>query len=184
MPPSAAPSPLSVHCRVGITLTGRWFIPSFQIYALFPNVASQVGTELRGKTLGIVGMGAIGQRVGHMATAIGMTVIGVRSSSSRQQLEQLLSTAHVVSLHCPLTDSTRHLLGAAELELMRDDALLLNMARGAVVNKAALQSALVRGGRSPHCIRRRSCNPPPWSVVCAVVCTAVSDTLIPQVRLT
>lgn len=112
-----------------------------------------MGTELRDKTLGIVGMGAIGQRVSHIATAIGMKVIGVRSSSSRQELEQLLSTSHVVSLHCPLTDSTRHLMGAAELDLMRADALLLNMARGAVVDKAALQTALVRCGiyTALHC---------------------------------
>ena len=104
----------------------------------------QVGTELRGKTLGIVGMGAIGRRVSDIATAIGMKVVGVRSSSSREELERLLTTAHVVSLHCPLTEATRHLIGAAELGLMREDALLLNMARGAVVDKAALQTTLVR----------------------------------------
>ncbi len=76
-------------------------------------------------------------------------VLGVTSSSSRADLEHLLASSHVVSLHCPLTPATRGLIGPRELGLMRPDALLINASRGSVVQRDALWEALqVRYGSS------------------------------------
>eukprot|EP00955_Chlamydomonas_euryale_P001869 21216-Chlamydomonas_euryale.AAC.10 len=77
-----------------------------------------------------------------------MQVVSVASSSSRADLEDLLRSSHVVSLHCPLNARTHGLLGAKELAMMRRGALLVNCARGAVIDKAALLDALqVRGSQ-------------------------------------
>lgn len=74
-----------------------------------------------------------------------MRVLGVRSSSSRAELEQLLRESHVVSLHVPLSPATRHLIGRAELALMRRDALLINTSRADVLDRSALEWALDQG---------------------------------------
>lgn len=73
-----------------------------------------------------------------------MTVVGVTSDSSRQELEQLLSSSHVVSIHTPVTSKTLGLIGAQELALMRPGALLLNLSRGEVVQKQVGWGYLVR----------------------------------------
>ena len=70
-------------------------------------------------------------------------VVGVTSTSSREELEQLLRSCHVISLHCPLTERTRGLVGDSELSLMRRDAILINCSRGDIINKEALQRALL-----------------------------------------
>lgn len=72
-------------------------------------------------------------------------VVSTNSKSTRADLEQLLATAHVVSLHCPLNEATRGLLGPAELALMQPGALLVNCARGSVIEKDALLGALAAG---------------------------------------
>lgn len=107
--------------------------------------------ELAGRRLGIVGYGAIGRGVAALAQALGMTVAvaqrpGAPAAAGRVPLEQLLPTVDVLSLHCPLTPRTRHLINAPRLALMRPDAWLINTARGALVDAAALAAAL-RGGR-------------------------------------
>jgi len=104
-----------------------------------------LGRGLRGKTLGIVGYGEIGRAVADRARAFGMEVIYTRRSAGGVELPELLGRSHVVSLHCPLTDETRHLIDAEALRAMRDDAYLVNTARGPVVDEAALAEAL-RGG--------------------------------------
>ena len=111
--------------------------------------------ELYGKTLGIVGFGNIGRRTARLAAAFGMAVVyydvarladdeedalGVRF----RLLDELLGTADVVTLHVPLDDTTRHLIGARELALMKPDAILVNTSRGSVVDEAALGDALSR----------------------------------------
>ena len=91
-------------------------------------------------TMGIVGFGAIGRCVGRLAHAFGMRVLAFAP------LEELLAESDVVSLHCPLTPETRHIIDAARLARMVPGALLLNTARGALVDEAAVAAAL-RSGR-------------------------------------
>ncbi len=110
---------------------------------------------LQGKVLGVVGTGAIGAEMARLARAIGMEVIAwtFNPSDARAEslglrfvgLDALLRGADVVSLHVKLTEDTRGLLGARELALMKDEAILLNGARGAVVDMAALHDALMAG---------------------------------------
>lgn len=106
--------------------------------------------ELAGKTLGIVGYGELGKAVARLAEAFGMRVLpaqrpGASPQSGRVPLRELLPQADVLSLHCPLTPHTRGLIGARELALFKSDALLINTARGALVDEAALADALRRG---------------------------------------
>ena len=106
--------------------------------------------ELAGKTLGIIGYGELGKAVARTAAAFGLhTLISQRPGGpvqpGRCAFEQLLETADIISLHCPLTDATRNLIGRVELGKMRNSALLINTARGGIVNEAALAEALQAG---------------------------------------
>jgi glyoxylate reductase len=108
-----------------------------------------IGMGLEGRTLGIVGLGRIGTEVARLATAFAMEVIyasrrGATPGVSHEavSLDELLVRSDVVSIHCPLTPETQHLIGARELEAMRSDALLVNTARGPVVDEDALVHAL------------------------------------------
>ena len=107
-------------------------------------------TELAGKTWGIVGMGNIGHAVAKIATAFGCKVIFYSASGHstctdypQVDLDTLLQTSDFVSLHCPLTDRTRNLIDAKALKKMKPTALLINVARGPVVNNHDLYDALV-----------------------------------------
>jgi glyoxylate reductase len=108
-----------------------------------------LGRGLRGKTLGIVGYGEIGRATAHRARAFGMEVVYTKRSRgddpAQVELGELLERSHAVSLHCPLTPETRHLIDADALARMRDDAYLVNTARGPVVDEAALADALRDG---------------------------------------
>jgi glyoxylate reductase len=104
-----------------------------------------LGTGLQGRTLGLVGYGRIGKAVARRAAAFGMRVVVNRRSGEGLTLEELLAVADVVSLHCPLTASTHHLIDAAALRRMRPEAYLINTARGPIVDEAALAGALERG---------------------------------------
>jgi glyoxylate reductase len=99
------------------------------------------GKELYGATLGIVGLGAIGKAVARRATAFGMKVV-YHSRSGGLPLAELLAGADIVSLHCPLTSSTRGLIGEREFAMMKPDAIFVNTARGAIVDQDALYRAL------------------------------------------
>jgi glycerate dehydrogenase len=106
--------------------------------------------ELAGRTLGIVGFGALGRGVARAAEAFGMNVAvanrpGGSPEPGRADLDELLPQADVLSLHCPLTPATRGLIGAARLARMKPDAVLINTARGALVDAAALAAALREG---------------------------------------
>ena len=111
--------------------------------------------ELAGKTLGIVGYGTLGQAVATVGRAFGMRVVASHSARpagpvplpgvDRLALPALLGCADVVSLHCPLTPVTRQLINRDTLRLMRSDAVLLNTARGDLVDYVALLAALQRG---------------------------------------
>jgi glyoxylate reductase len=103
-----------------------------------------LGLELRGATLGIVGLGRIGEAVARRARGFGMHVLHTTSLGG-VPLETLLATSDVVTLHCPLTAATRHLIDARRLAQMKRGALLINTSRGPVVDEAALVLALESG---------------------------------------
>jgi len=115
----------------------------------------RVGLELAGRVLGLVGTGYVGREVGRRATAFGMTVLGhdVRQDGAWAAecgaryvpLRELLTNSDFVSLHLPLTPSTRGLIGAREMRLMRPGAYLINTSRGGIVDEAALLAALEEG---------------------------------------
>ena len=103
--------------------------------------------ELHGKTLGIIGHGVLGQSVEQLARAFHMQVLVAQRLyappiEGRVALEQLLAESDAISLHCPLSDQTRHLIGRSELQAMKDSALLINTARGGIVDEFALVEAL------------------------------------------
>jgi len=106
--------------------------------------------ELHGRTFGVIGWGELGRGTARVAEAFGMRVVianrpGAPPERGRVPLDELLTSADIVSLHCPLTDATRGLIGARELNLMKPDALLINTARGALIDGAALAAALKAG---------------------------------------
>lgn len=109
-----------------------------------------LGRGLAGRVLGVVGLGRIGGEVARLATALGMEVVYTGRTPRdapyrRLPLGELLARADVVSLHVPLTEETRGLIGRGELGLMRREAMLVNTARGPVVDEAALVDALRAG---------------------------------------
>ncbi|MGD8575735.1 MAG: 2-hydroxyacid dehydrogenase [Thiohalophilus sp.] len=106
--------------------------------------------ELQDKVLGIIGYGELGKAVAQMGEAFGMRCLVAQRDASDQRpdrvsLDELLAQADVLSLHCPLTDQTRGLIGAKQLARMKPDAILINTARGGIVDEAALHQALVEG---------------------------------------
>jgi glyoxylate reductase len=120
------------------------------------NMFFHLGSSLQGKTLGIIGLGQIGQATARRARAFGMDVIynGRRRADPALEAElgtrhvefmELLATADVVSLHCPLRSDTRHLIATRELAAMKSTAYLVNTTRGPVVDEAALVTALRTG---------------------------------------
>jgi len=108
-----------------------------------------MGDTLQGRTLGVVGYGRIGARVAAVAQALGMRVIAHSRHTvpgvENADLPTLLATSDVVTLHCPLTDQTRHLLNAAAFAMMKPGALVINTARGGVIDHDALLEALRSG---------------------------------------
>lgn len=110
-----------------------------------------LGLELSGATLGIVGYGKIGQAVARRASAFGMRIVFANRSrvepalGTQLPLDELLRTADIVSLHVPLSSETTALIGERELRLMKPSAFLINTARGAIVDQAALVRALHEG---------------------------------------
>lgn len=107
--------------------------------------------DIHGSTLGVVGHGALGQAVAQMAQAFGMTALFAERKGAGAirpgfaPFEQVLAESDVITLHVPLTEATRNLIGADELGRMKSSALLINAARGGVVDEAALAEALREG---------------------------------------
>jgi D-3-phosphoglycerate dehydrogenase len=112
---------------------------------------SLTGIELEGRTIGLIGFGDIGQHVAPVAEAFGMKVLATDpaydSSFDKRlvSLDTLLANSDVVSLHVPLLPGTRQLIGGAELEKMKDGAILINTSRGGVMDEAAVAAALQSG---------------------------------------
>jgi glyoxylate reductase len=116
-----------------------------------------LGTDLGGKTIGIIGLGRIGQATAKRAVAFGMRVVysgrnrvspeieASLGGARHVPLDELLRESHFISINCPLNDSTRHLLSEREFDLMRQDCILVNTARGAIVDESAMVRALQNG---------------------------------------
>lgn len=123
----------------------------------WPRIALSNGREIAGKTLALIGFGDIGQHVARLASALGMCVVAHdamlaeaapawhSTDARRVTFDEALARADAVSLHVPLTPATRGLIGAAQLALMKSDAVLINTSRGGIVDEAALADALRRG---------------------------------------
>jgi len=115
-----------------------------------------MGSELKGKYLGIVGLGNIGKRLGRLARALNMNIIGydvipIDDEFSKEvglmkaDLDTLLTSADYVSLHVPLLDSTRHMINAEKLKMMKNTARIINTSRGGVIDEEALYNSLNDG---------------------------------------
>jgi phosphoglycerate dehydrogenase-like enzyme len=108
-----------------------------------------VGFELAGKTLGIIGMGRTGSALAARARALGMDVIalgrGAAGAAGAADRAAFFAACHAVSIHCPLTPETRGLVGAAAFAALRPGAIVVNCARGGVIDRAALEAALASG---------------------------------------
>ena len=125
--------------------------------------------ELQGKTFGIVGLGNIGNAVARIALAFGMKVKAYTSKNASQLpegvtkasgLDELCAESDVLSLHCPLTDGTRHLINAERLAKMKKSAILINTGRGLLVDEQALADALNAGTIRAAGLDVMSCEPP------------------------
>ena len=125
-----------------------------------------VGFELDGKTFGIIGTGAIGTRVAKIANAFGCKVIRLQPHKKDLPdvefvtMEELLKKSDIVSLHVPQTPETTGLIGKEQLELMKPEAILINTARGPVVDSAALAAALKNGTIAAAGVDVFNCEPP------------------------
>lgn len=138
---------LDMVCRTGEH--SRWIKDGhYSASPIFTNVSSPY-MELDGKTMGIIGMGTIGHRVAEVATAFGMHVIYFSTSGTSHckdypsvSLDELLAQSDIVSIHAPLNDRTRGLLGPEEFGKMKTSAYLVNIGRGGIVNEQALADAI------------------------------------------
>ena len=124
--------------------------------------------ELAGKTFGIVGLGNIGKRVAQIALAFGMKVAAFTSKPAeslpegiqKTELKDLFQTSDVISLHCPLTPDTKHLINEETLRWIRPEAILINTGRGPLVDDNALASSLKAGGLKAYCADVMTEEPP------------------------
>ncbi|MDB3863697.1 hydroxyacid dehydrogenase [Alphaproteobacteria bacterium] len=129
-----------IHLANQSTHDGKWEKSKF------------MGTELKGKTLGIVGFGNIGQRVAEIASVIGMNIITNSNSASDEDLskfgaskvsiEQLLTDSDIISLHTKLNDDTKNMLNKTSIATMKPSAVIINCARGGLINEADLKDCL------------------------------------------
>ncbi|MCX7146328.1 MAG: hydroxyacid dehydrogenase [Sulfuritalea sp.] len=146
-----------VVASVMVLLRGAYLSSAAVAAGQWPRQALSEGRETAGRTLGLVGFGGIGQLTARLAQAIGMRVLAcdplvpadapawAASGVAHRELEQLLAESDAVSLHVPLTAQTRGLIDANRIELMKTQAVLINTARGGIVNEAALAQALHSG---------------------------------------
>jgi glycerate dehydrogenase len=122
-------------------INGQWSRSDFFCYF------GQPVSDLAGKTIGIIGYGELGHAVAAIARCFGMEVLIAKrddrdSREGRVELETLLSVADIVSLHCPLTENNYHMISASQFSLMKPEAILVNTARGGLVDETALLQAL------------------------------------------
>lgn len=129
-------------------------------------VDGNVGVELQGKTVGIIGTGAIGSRTAELFSAFGCRVLGYNPHPKEitgiinVTMEELLEKSDIITLHCPLNDSTRGLIDGEKIAKMKDGAVLINASRGPVVDTKALADALIQGKLSAAGIDVYDVEPP------------------------
>jgi D-3-phosphoglycerate dehydrogenase len=111
------------------------------------NKEELMGTEINGKTLGIIGCGSIGREVKKLASGLGMNVLTVDVCVSEEfvPVDEMLPRADFITVHVPLTPHTRHLLSTKEFSKMKDGVILINCSRGGIVDEEALYQALIQG---------------------------------------
>ncbi len=156
-PATGANSLSVVEYVIGTAMTllrGAYFANAAMLAGTFPKT-QLIGREIAGKRMGLVGFGAIARDVAHHARALGMTIAAYDpyvaaddpawNQVERLELDGVLSGSDVVSLHLPLTDETRGVIGQAAFARMKPDAILINAARGGVMDEAALVAALKEG---------------------------------------
>lgn len=148
---------LEACCRVGLhndsVHNGDWCRNPDFCYWLTPQM------ELAGKTIGIIGFGKIGRAVGRIANAFGMNVLAYNRSRCPEgealgqyvTLEQLLAESDVISLHCPMTELTANIINHSTIAKMKDGVILINTARGGLINEAELAAALEHGKLRTYC---------------------------------
>ena len=125
-------------------------------------------TELAGKNFGIIGLGNIGMAVSRIALAFGMNVLAYTSKEqehlpdgvTKTELTDLFSRSDIISLHCPLTEKTQHIINASSLKLMREGAILVNTGRGPLIDEKAVAEALEEGKLYAFCGDVLSTEPP------------------------
>lgn len=140
-----------------LLLRGAYRSGQSMVQGQWPRTALSSGREIHGKTLGLIGLGSIGQHTARLAQALGMNVQAFDAALSADHpvfahsgvtplgLDDLLSSSDVISLHVPLLPSTRHLIDAARLAQIRPGSILINTARGGVVDETAVIAALNSG---------------------------------------
>ena len=141
---------ITIGQSVRLRSAGRWHIGRVEHIEVYREI--DIAAQLRGRRWGIVGLGNIGHEVARLAAAFGCEVAYSSTSGvSRSEkypclpLDELLAASDVVSVHCPLNDHTRGLIGEAEFSRMKPTAILINVARGGIVDEAALARALDAG---------------------------------------
>lgn len=144
-----------VICSAMVLLRGAYFANAAMLAGEFPKT-KLIGREIAGKRLGLVGFGAIARDVASHARLLGMTVAAYDpyvladdpawQTTQRLELDGVLSTSDIISLHLPLTPQTKGLIGEGAFAAMKSDAVLVNAARGGVMDEDALVAAL-KGGR-------------------------------------
>jgi (S)-sulfolactate dehydrogenase len=157
-PATGANSLSVVEYVIGTAMTllrGAYFANAAMLAGEFPKT-KLIGREIAGKRMGLVGFGAIARDAARHAKALGMTVAAydpyvpadapVWQGIEKLELDALLATSDVISIHLPLTPETRGLIGEAAFATMKPDAILINAARGGIIDEAALVVAL-KGGR-------------------------------------
>lgn len=143
-----------VICSAMVLLRGAYFSNAAMLAGEFPKTRL-IGREIAGKTLGLIGFGAIARDTAHHARALGMSVIAYDPyvaaddkawhATERLELDGVLSNADVISIHLPLTPETKGLIGKEAFAKMKPDAVLVNAARGGVMDEEALVAALKAG---------------------------------------
>lgn len=158
---------------------GRWSACEDFCYTNTPLI------ELAGKQMGIIGYGSIGAQVGKIAVSFGMSVAAFTSKSEEEiapaikvDLDTLFATSDIVSLHCPLTEDTRHIINASSLARMKKSAILINTGRGPLVDENALANALRTGEIAAAGVDVLSEEPPG---VCNPLLTAPNIRITPHI---
>ena len=143
-----------VICTSMLLLRGAFFKKNKMVSGLWPREESS-GSEVNGKTMGLIGFGEIAQKVKRIAVSIGMKIVAhdpylqphskIWKGTDNLTLDELLKYSDIISLHVPLTKETKNLIDKTKIELLKPTAIIINAARGGIIDEDALASALEKG---------------------------------------